>query len=58
MKMTIQTLFDAWKVSGVHHLIYPTATDADIKYPACCATAFGELNRESVILTQVARQPR
>ena len=45
------------EISGAHHSINPAATEADTKYPVCCATAFGELNRESVILTQVARQP-
>ena len=50
MKMTIQTLLDAWTVSGAHHSMNPVATEADTKYPVCCATAFGKLNRESVIL--------
>jgi cell wall assembly regulator SMI1 len=28
--MTIQTLFDAWLVSGVHHSMKPPATEAEI----------------------------
>ena len=40
------------EISGAHHSINPAATEAtpDTKYPVCCATAFGKLNREFVIL--------
>ena len=38
------------EISGAHRLMNPAATEADTRCPARCATAFGKLNREFVIL--------